>query len=203
MAGAKILFAENDRDFLETRGEFLERAGYTVIPALSPTEARKKLEEENPDLAILDIRLINDDDEKDNSGLELAKEISRSVPVLLLTGWPSLEYARQVLKPQLDGLPAAYDFITKHDGPEAMLTAVKLALQVAENRKRIVAHAIPEEERTTWQQWSPVVALITLLLAMGTGVLAMVQGNPNWLFGTVALAIVSVVLIGITNRTLE
>jgi DNA-binding NtrC family response regulator len=146
---------------------------------------------------------VNDDDQKDASGLELAKEISRSVPVLLLTGWPSLEYARQVLKPQLDGLPAAYDFITKHDGPEAMLTAVKLALQVAENRKRIVAHAIPEEERTTWQQWSPVVALITLLLAMGTGVLAMVQGNPNWLFGTVALAIVSVVLIGITNRTSE
>jgi DNA-binding response OmpR family regulator len=86
MAGTKILFAENDRGFLETRGEFLERAGYTVIPALSPTEARKKLEEENPDLAILDIRLINDDDEKDNSGVELAKEISRSVPVLILTG---------------------------------------------------------------------------------------------------------------------
>jgi DNA-binding NtrC family response regulator len=203
MAGTKILFAENDKDFLETRRDFLERAGFDVIPVASPEEARKKLVDENPDVAILDIRLLNDDDEKDISGLELAKEIGRLVPVLLLTGYPSHAYARQALKPQLDGLPAAYDFISKLDGPEAMLMAVKNALQVAENRKRIVAHAIPEEERTTWQQWSPVVALITLLLAMGTGVLAMVQGNPNWLFGTVALAIVSVVLIGITNRTSE
>jgi len=130
----KILIADNDKDFLETRRDFLERAGYTVIPALSPAEAHKQLKEMNPDLVILDIRLVNDDDEKDYSGIELAKEISRSVPVLLLTGYPSLEYACQVLKPQLDGLPIAYDFIVKQEGPEAMLTAVKRTLEVAKGR---------------------------------------------------------------------
>lgn len=200
MAGAKILFADNDSDFLETRREFLERDGYEVIRAISPSEARNKLASERPDLAILDIRLVNDDDEKDNSGLELAKEVSRSVPVLLLTGYPSLEYARQVLKPQFDGLPAAYDFIVKRDGPEAMLTAVRSALQIAENRKRVIAQAAIEE-KVTWQHWSPAVALITLLLAMGTGVWSMVSGNPNWLFGTLALAILSVVLIGLASAT--
>ena len=201
MAGTKILFAENDRDFLETRGEFLERAGYTVIPALSPTEARKKLEEENPDLAILDIRLVNDDDEKDNSGVELAKEISRSVPVLILTGYPSSEYMRQMLKPQLNGAPAAYDFIEKENGPAAMLTAVKQALEITKARETVSVSAVPKVAR--WEQWRPLVGMITLLLAFGAGVMAMVLGDPRWLFGTITLAIIFVLLVGLTVEPLE
>ncbi len=201
MAGTKILFADNDQDFLETRREFLEKAGYVVIPALSPTDARLKLKEANPDLTILDIRLVNDDDEKDNSGVELAKEISRSVPVLLLTGWPSVENARQVLKPQADGLPASYDFIPKMDGPEALLTAVRHVLEVAKTRETIFKPAAPKV--TWWQRGRPVVGMITLLLAFGTGVSAMVFGDPRWLFGTVAFAILSVVLIGLTGEPSE
>ena len=204
MAKAKILFADNDSDFLATRREFLEREGYTVVAATSPNDARDKLASENPDLATLDIRLVNDDDEKNNSGLELAKEISRSVPVLLLTGWPSVEYARQVLKPQFDGLPAAYDFIAKRDGPEAMLTAVRNTLQIAENRNRVISQSAQEAEKVgRWQQWRPVVAMIALLLALGAGVSAMVFGEPSWLFGTVAFAILSVVLIGLANMQAE
>jgi len=201
MAGAKILFAENDRDFLETRGEFLERAGYTVIPALSPTEARKKLEEENPDLAILDIRLINDDDEKDNSGVELAKEISRSVPVLILTGYPSSDYIRQTLRPQLNGSPAAYDFLAKEDGAAVMLTAVKQALEITKAREKVLVSAALKVTR--WEQWRLVVGMITLLLAFGAGVMAMVLGDPRWLFGTITLAIIFVLLIGLTVEPLE
>ncbi len=202
MAGTKILFAENDRDFLETRGEFLERAGYTVIPALSPTEARKKLEEENPDLAILDVRLVNDDDEKDNSGAELAKEISHSVPVLLLTNWPSVEYARQALRPQLNGSPAAYDFIPKQEGPETMLTAVRHALEAVAAQKTALPLAAPKVT-TKWEQWRPAVGMITLLLAFGAGVMAMVLGDPRWLFGTVVFAILFVVLVGLTVEQSE
>jgi DNA-binding NtrC family response regulator len=201
MATAKILFADNDQYFLETRREFLEREGYTVIPAFSPTEARKKLIENNPDLAILDIRLVNDDDEKDNSGVELAKEISRSVPVLLLTNWPSVEYARQVLRPQLNGSPAAYDFIPKQEGPETMLTAVRHALEAVEAQKTALSPAVPEV--TWWEQWRPVVGMITLLLAFGAGVAAMVFGDPRWLLGTVTLAILFVVLVGLTIEPSE
>lgn len=203
MAQAKILCADNDPDFLETRSEFLNREGYAVIPASSPAEARKKVDEENPDLAILDIRLLNDDDEKDMSGVELAKEIGRSVPVLLLTGYPSTEYMRQALRLQSDGTPAAYDFIAKSEGPATLLTAVRSVLQVAETRQQVTAQFAQETEKVTWQQWRPFVALITLLLALGAGVLAMVLGEPNWLFGTVAFAILSVVLIGLINEQSE
>lgn len=126
---AIILFADNDSDCLRTRSEFLEQEEYRVIPALNPTEARRVLERGGIDLAILDIRLEDDDDEKDISGLILAKEVARSVPKIILTGFPSHEYVREALRPQLEGLPAAVDFVAKQDGPEALLRAIRKALE--------------------------------------------------------------------------
>lgn len=131
MAKATILFADNDPDFLRTRSEFLEQEGYLIVPANNPTEARRKLEAGGIDLAIVDIRLESDDDEKDTSGLTLAKEVARRVPKIILTGFPSYEYVREALEPRLDGLPAAVDFVVKEEGPEALLQAIRSVLGFA------------------------------------------------------------------------
>lgn len=128
MPKATILFADNDPDFLKTRSEFLEQEGYQVVFAADPTEARRKLEAGGIDLAILDIRLLDDDDEKDVSGLTLAKEVARTVSKIILTGFPSFDYVREALRPQPDGLPAAVGFVAKEEGPEALLQAVRKAL---------------------------------------------------------------------------
>ncbi len=128
MAKATILFADNDLDFIRTRSEFLEQEGYLTVPAANLTEARRKLELGSIDLAIIDIRLNDDDDEKDISGLSLAREVARAVPKIILTGFPSYEYVRQALKPQLTGWPVAIDFVTKQEGPEALVQAIQCAL---------------------------------------------------------------------------
>jgi CheY-like chemotaxis protein len=120
-----ILFADNDPEFLKTRAEFLRQEGYQVIPALNPTEARRLLERGEMNLAILDIRLENDDDEKDISGLILAREVGHSIPKIILTGFPCHDHVREALGPQLRGLPAAVDFVAKQEGPEALLRAVR------------------------------------------------------------------------------
>ena len=84
----------------------------------------------NVDLAILDIRLENDDDEKDLSGLLLVKEMAHSVPKIILTGFPSYETVRDALQPSLEGLPVAVNFVAKQEGAEAMLRAVRVALML-------------------------------------------------------------------------
>jgi CheY-like chemotaxis protein len=131
MTKATILFADNDPDFLKTRTEFLELEGYQVIPAADPIEARRLLEQGGIDLAILDIRLRNDDDEKDASGLALAEDVARSVPKIILTGFPSYEYVRRALRTEPGGLQVATDFVTKREGPEALLRAIKSSLSHA------------------------------------------------------------------------
>jgi len=203
MAKATILFADNDPDFLKTRAEFLEQEGYLVIPAASPTEARRKLEVGGIDLAIVDIRLENDDDEKDINGLILTKEVGRSVPKIILTGFPSYEYVREALGPQLNGLPAAVDFIAKQEGPEALLRVIGKALSALEGEE--MGAPAPEEGKPRAMKSRQaqvrlaggIAAIVTLLLAMGTGIVAVVTGDPRWLLATVFLAIFMVVGIGL------
>jgi CheY-like chemotaxis protein len=123
-----VLFADNDPDFLDTRAEFLEQAGYRVRKAYTLEQARQLLETAHIHLAILDIRMENDDDEKDISGLTLARDPAfRPVPKIILTGFPTYEAVRQALGPALDGLPPAVDFLAKQEGPEVLIQAVERA----------------------------------------------------------------------------
>jgi len=129
MSGVTILFADNDPDFLKTRVEFLENAGYHVLKADTPEEARRQLHGVHLHLAILDVRLVDEDDEKDTSGLTLAKDPAfRIVPKIILTGFPTVEAVREALGPALEGLPPAVDFVDKKEQPEAMIRAVEKAL---------------------------------------------------------------------------
>jgi DNA-binding response OmpR family regulator len=123
-----VLFADNDQDFLDTRSEWVEKAGYQLFKAISPEKAEQILNRHPVHLAIIDIRLRNDNDERDTSGLTLAKkEAYRSIPKIILTRFPSYEYVREALGPALEGLPPAIDFVAKQDGVEALLSAIERA----------------------------------------------------------------------------
>lgn len=123
-----ILFADNDPDFLITRSQFLEAAGYQVLPAGSLEQARSLLGSVHLHLAILDIRLIEDDDEKDVSGLTLAKDGDFArIPKIILTGKPAYQYVREALRPTTEGITPAVDFLSKEDPVDAMLAAVEKA----------------------------------------------------------------------------
>jgi DNA-binding NtrC family response regulator len=144
-----ILFADNDPDFLKTRTDFLEQEGYQVVPATDPTEARRLLERGGVDLAILDIRLRDDDDDKDTSGLTLAKEVARTIPKVILTNFPSVDAVREALKPQLSGLSPAVDFVGKQEGPEVMIASVKrsIAVHVKKQPRQVVFNLSEQLEK--------------------------------------------------------
>ena len=113
---------------LKARAELLEENGYRVIQAASPGEAERIMREGHVDLAILDIRLVDDTDEKDVSGLKLAAEIARFLPKVIMTDYPNSQNTSAALKRQLDGLPSALEFVDKQGGTEVLLEAVRLAI---------------------------------------------------------------------------
>src|ERR1700752_254952 len=120
-----VLFADNDPDFLQTRAEFLQKAGYHIIFANSPIDAEQLMEETNVHLAILDVRLVDDDSEKDISGILLAqKEEFRSIPKIILTGFPSLYTSRDALRPHPSGFHPAINYLSKEEGQDALVSAV-------------------------------------------------------------------------------
>jgi len=205
-----ILFADNDPDFIKNRSEFLEQEGFRVIPASSLTEARRALEQGGIDLAILDIRVIDDDDDRDVSGLTLAKDSAyRSIPKIIQTGFPSVQTVREALGPALDGLPPAIDFISKEEGPEAMLRSVRKALEAyaspyvsaPKEAEAFTSGATLKHERV--RLVGGIIAIITLLLAIGAGIIGFILGDPRWLLGTVLFAIFAVIGGGLAIFTPE
>ena len=77
-----IMIVEDDEDLKQLNARLLIRRGYDVITASTAAETRALLNENTPDLFILDIAL------PDGDGLTLCKEIQQSTdaPVMFLTG---------------------------------------------------------------------------------------------------------------------
>jgi len=79
--GGKILLVEDNEQIQENNKSMLERNGYTVRLAGNLAEARKVLDDDFPDVLVLDIYL------PDGSGLDFLKELrlTSQIPVLILT----------------------------------------------------------------------------------------------------------------------
>jgi CheY-like chemotaxis protein len=123
-----ILLVDNDPDTLQTLQEFLQGEGYPVTAVSSREAALRRLEHPDVALIILDIRLVDDEDEKDTSGLTLARELDPGIPKIILTRFPTYQAVRLALGPALDGLPPAVGFVSKQEGLKALLRQVRLAL---------------------------------------------------------------------------
>ena len=122
-----ILLADNDDDLRETYKELLENQGYEVVEASTPEDAQEKLRLSTIDLAIIDIRLRDDDDPRDESGFDLVlEETYPLLPTILLTGYPQQNVSKMDKSLSLGGnkMPPAHAFVKKGD-PNELLTRVK------------------------------------------------------------------------------
>jgi RNA polymerase sigma factor (sigma-70 family) len=112
MQKTRILIADNDKVHLRIMGHFLRRKGYTVVVARSVPEAKQVLQNKSIDLALLDVRLTDDTDRRDFSGLSLAA-IAPRVPKIVVTRYPSYESVRLALRSVNMGRAMANDFVEK------------------------------------------------------------------------------------------
>ena len=80
---AKILIVDDDPDMVIAGRYVLEREGHTVTSASNIETGLKALDEETPDLLILDVMMEEADD-----GLVFARKVRRrglTIPILMLT----------------------------------------------------------------------------------------------------------------------
>ncbi|MFA4016464.1 MAG: hypothetical protein RUDDFDWM_001574 [Candidatus Fervidibacterota bacterium] len=88
MAGEKILIIEDDENQRLLYKEELEEQGYRVIEAANAEEGLRLVEEENPDLVILDIWM------PDMNGLEALTriyEMNPNLPVIINTAYSAYQ----------------------------------------------------------------------------------------------------------------
>lgn len=117
----KVLVVDDELHIVELVAYHLEREGFTVVTAADGMEALEKVEEERPDVVVLDVMLPGLD------GFSVCQRIRRrhTMPIILLT-------ARTAEDDRVFGLDVgADDYVTKPFGARELVARVKAVLRRA------------------------------------------------------------------------
>src|SRR5262249_39325060 len=129
-----ILLVDNDPRLLASSSDYLEREGFHVLKDGSGQEALLHAQAEVIHLAVIDIRLVDDRNEEDYSGLHLAADLPVHITKIILTGqWFAnpADLVRRVLEPDDQGNVLAAKFLWKSEGPEKDLEAIQKVLRTS------------------------------------------------------------------------
>jgi len=123
----RILLVDDEESLRLTFEMLLKRAGYEHITGVSSfDEAVAAVEGENFDLIISDIVL------QGASGIDLlrhVKELGKTCPVVMITGYPNIETAAEAVR------LGAFDYVPKPVKKDELLKIVALALEKQELQK--------------------------------------------------------------------
>jgi len=124
-----ILVVDDDRDSCELLREIFAVQGWSVETALSPVQALSVAEKQKIDLVVSDVNL-----ESDQSGLDLLRDLRSQCPVILITGFGTLDSAVEAAR------EGAWDFISKPFKVDEVVNIARRALEqvekgTAEDRK--------------------------------------------------------------------
>ena len=129
-----ILFVDDEESILSVSSEFFQRKGYQTLTAKSGAEALKILEHQRVDCCFTDINM------PEMNGLELAEKIrinDNTMPVIVMTGFPSLENTIQTIK------NGVVDFLIKPVNLKQMELSVQRVIQ---QRKLFVENVLLKKE---------------------------------------------------------
>jgi DNA-binding NtrC family response regulator len=112
-----ILVVDDDQDSCDLLREIFSVQGWNVHTALNPIDARCVAGNEKIDLVVSDINL-----ESDQTGLDLLKDLRAQCPVILVTGFGTLDSAVEAAK------EGAWDFISKPFKVEEVVAIARRAL---------------------------------------------------------------------------
>lgn len=121
-APTKLLLVDDEPTLREPLAEYLSRQGFAVREAQSAAAARSALQQERPDLVLLDIMMPGED------GLSLCRHLveTRDLPVILLT-------AKGEATDRIIGLEiGADDYVTKPFEPRELVARIRSVLRRAD-----------------------------------------------------------------------
>ena len=113
-----ILVVDDDQDSCDLLREIFCAEGWHVDTALSPTQAFSVAEKEKIDLVVSDVNL-----EANQSGLDLLKDLRAQCPVILVTGFGTLDSAVEAAR------EGAWDFISKPFKVQEVVAIARRALE--------------------------------------------------------------------------
>jgi two-component system response regulator HydG len=125
----RILIVDDELVVRDSLGKWFVSEGYTARPVSGAREALEVIQQQEFDIALLDIKMPGMD------GMELQSRLREADPdltVVMMTGYASVDTAVQALK------RGAYDYITKPVDPDELSHLVANALEHKRARREVV-----------------------------------------------------------------
>ncbi len=135
----RILVVDDDQDSCELLREIFSAEGWHVDTALSPSQAFNVAGKEKIDLVVSDVNL-----EANQSGLDLLKDLRTQCPVILVTGFGTLDSAVEAAR------EGAWDFISKPFKVQEVVAIARRALE--HDRNSIGATRAAEQLSARYEQ---------------------------------------------------
>ena len=136
----KILIVDDEKDIRFILDEILTEHNYSTITKGTISDAESFINNENFDLAILDVLL----DEKSRYGLyllNLIKKKNKDIPVIMMSGHANIQIAVNSVK---DG---AFEFLEKPFNQERLLNFIKRGVESTPSTKlisKLTIHLVKE-----------------------------------------------------------
>ena len=167
----KILVVDDDPNILELVNIHLSQAGYTVMKAENGMEALELLNEDLPDLAVVDVMMPGMD------GYELTKRLrsETDIPVLLLTAKGELEDKEKGF------LAGSDDYVVKPFEPKELLFRINAILRRYD--KAVDIHIRVGPLQINRQSYEVLIGKKVLLLPLKEfELLSVLASKPNHVF---------------------
>ena len=138
MSKEKILIVDDDPDIVEATQDRLNYYGYDVFVAYDGEEALKKIDDNPPDLVLLDIRMPGID------GIEVLERITPRYPgilVVMFTAHGTIDVAVEAMK------KGAYDFVVKsQEDIQNKIDAIfdRKKIEKSESKRENLSHSYDE-----------------------------------------------------------
>jgi len=129
---AKVLIVDDDQTVCISLSLLLKRAGYLVQSIQSPKDLENSLRTWKPDLVLLDMNFsIATSGKQGLQALDKIQEIQAGLPVILMTGWATVELAVIGMK------KGAHDFVAKPWENKRLLASIKTILTLTGTEKKV------------------------------------------------------------------
>ena len=133
-SNGRILFVDDEETFLYSTSELLRKENFIVDCGEDADEAIKLLKENVYDLIISDIKMPNNNDLR---LVKMAKTVVGSIPIILVTGYPSVDTAMQSVHLPVSAYlikPIDFDQLLQHTKKAIALKQIYTTIDNARNR---------------------------------------------------------------------
>jgi CheY-like chemotaxis protein len=136
----RVLIADNDSRYISLLSQFLDANVYEVLGVESGEKAALEAIVFHPHVAIIDLRLADDDDTRDQSGLDLIRHNNlKSARCILYSAYLDLDIVKLVRD-----YPNVADYIEKTKTTALLPAVQKAAAQVSASFRGLIIESMPK-----------------------------------------------------------